>query len=46
VIAEHHRGIGAERAYEAQRLERLRSAIDEIAHEPELVAIGGEFAAL
>jgi hypothetical protein len=29
VIAEHHGGVGAERAHEAQGLEGLRAAIDE-----------------
>jgi len=40
VIAERHRGGGVERTDPAQHAGRFRTAIHEVAHEPQLVAVG------
>ena len=42
VVAEHHDGVVTEGAHEAQRLERSRATVDEVAHEPQPVAVGEE----
>ena len=42
MIAEHDDRVVAKRANVAQHLERLRPAIDEIAYEPQLIAIRRE----
>ena len=43
VVAEHHHGVVAEVAHQAERRERVRTAVDEIADEPQPVAVGREF---
>ena len=45
VIAEHDDGVFAQRAGEAEDAERIRAAVHQVTHQPELVAVGGEIRA-
>jgi hypothetical protein len=40
VVAEHGGDAGAQRAHQSQRVQRGRAAVDQVAGQPQLVAVG------